>query len=147
MQAFPMRAVRQLAGVTMALSLLVAAGCDDDDDDPVGPTQPVATSLQIASGNNQTVTVSTAAAEPLVVTVLDQDDAPMANVTVTWATPTGGGTLSQTTTTTNNQGQAQVTYTAGATEGAATVTATVAGITTPATFTLTIAAAAPPPAP
>jgi hypothetical protein len=123
----------------MAVALVIAPGCDDDDD-PAAP--PVATELAIVSGNPQTVEVSQAAAEPLVVVVNDQFDDPMPGVTVTWAVATGGGTLSATTITTNAEGQAQVTYTAGATAEAVTVTATVTGIN-PVTFSITVEAPAP----
>jgi hypothetical protein len=126
----------------MALALVIAVGCDDDDDDDQ-TAPPVATELSIASGNNQTVTVSTAATDPLVVTVLDQFDDPMPGVSVAWVVATGGGTLSGATSTTDAQGQAQITYTAGATAEAVTVTAAVTGITSPVTFNITVEAVTP----
>jgi hypothetical protein len=140
MQSLSIRSTRRLAGAAMALALVVAAGCDDDDDDGVQP--PVATEISITGGNNQNVTTGQAAANPLVVTVLDQFDDPMAGVSVAWAVASGGGTLSGATSTTNAQGQAQINYTGGATAGPATVTATVTGLTA-VTFTLTLAAPAP----
>jgi hypothetical protein len=122
-----------LAGAGMALSLVfTAAACDDDD--PVEP--PVATELNIASGDNQTIAVRTASA-PLTVTLLDQDDNPLQGRTVTWAIATGDGTLTSATSLTNAQGQATMTFTSGATVGAVTVTATVAGLT-PATFDIMV---------
>jgi hypothetical protein len=119
---------RMLAGAGMALSLMFTAACDDDD--PVEP--PVATELNITSGDNQTIAVNTASA-PMTVTVLDQNDDPMAGRTVTWNVVTGTGTLASTTSVTNAQGVATMTFTSGATAGTATVTATVAGLT-PVTF-------------
>lgn len=123
---------RMLAGAAMALSLLFAAACDDDD--PVEP--PVPTELNITSGNNQTIAVSTASA-PLTVTLLDQDDDPMAGRTVTWAVATGTGTLTSATSVTDANGVATMVFTSGTVAGAATVTATVAGLT-PVTFNLAV---------
>lgn len=144
MSLLSMRSPWRLAGATVALSLLVATACDDDDDDGTSPA-PVATTIEISSGNNQTVAVSTAS-QPLVVTVLDQNDNPMSGVQVTWAVATGEGTLDATTSTTGNNGTAQAIFTAGATEGPATVTAT-AGTLQPVTFNITVGPATPPPPP
>lgn len=119
---------RMLAGAGMALSLMLTAACDDDD--PVEP--PVATELNITSGDNQTIAVSTASA-PMTVTLLDQNDDPIAGRTVNWAVATGTGTLASASSVTNAQGVASMTFTSAATAGNATVTATVAGLT-PATF-------------
>ena len=118
---------RMFAGAGMALSLMFAAACDDDD--PVEP--PVATVLQITSGDNQTIAVNTAGA-PMTVTLLDEDNDPIAGRTVNWAVATGTGTLASTSSVTNAQGVATMTFTSGATAGNATVTATVGSLT--ATF-------------
>jgi hypothetical protein len=123
---------RLLVGAGMAFSLLFTQACDDDD--PVEP--PVPTEFNITSGNNQTLAASTASA-PLTVTLLDQDDDPMAGHTVTWAVATGTGTLTSSTSVTNASGVATMTFTSGTTAGAVTVTATVTGLT-PATFTITV---------
>jgi hypothetical protein len=121
-----------LAAASVAFTLLFTAACDDDD--PVEP--PEATEITITSGNNQTIGVG-AAANPLTVTVLDQDDDPMAGVSVTWAVTAGDGTLTSATSTTNASGVATMTFTAGQTAGPATITATVAGLA-PVTFGVTI---------
>jgi hypothetical protein len=121
-----------LAGAGMAFSLMFTAACDDDD--PVEP--PVATELNITSGDDQTIAASTASA-PLTVTLLDQNDDPIAGRTVTWAVVTGDGTLASTTSVTNDLGVATMTFTSGITVGAATVTATVTGLT-PATFDIMV---------
>lgn len=123
---------RMLASAGMALTLLFAAACDDDDD----PVAPVATELEITSGDNQTIAVNTAAAA-LTVTLLDQDDDPLQGRTVNWAIAGGDGTLSGATSVTDAQGQATITFTAGATPGAAAVTASVPGVT-PVTFDITV---------
>lgn len=123
---------RILAGAGMALSLLFTAACDDDD--PVEPQVP--TELNITSGNNQTIAKSTASA-PLTVTLLDQDDDPIAGRTVTWAVATGTGTLASATSVTNASGVATMVFTSGTAAGAATVTATVTGLA-PVTFNITV---------
>jgi hypothetical protein len=125
-------ATRFMAGAGVAVSLLLTGACDDDDD----PFVPVASELSMTSGNNQTLAVNTASA-PLTVTLLDQNDDPIANQTVTWAVASGGGTLTSTSSVTNAQGIATMTFTSGATAGASTVTATV-GTLTPVTFNLTV---------
>lgn len=125
-------ATRFVAGASMAVSLLFAAGCDDEDD----PFVPVVTTITLTSGSPQTVARSTAS-QPLTVTVRDQNGDPIANRTVNWTVATGTGTLTSATSTTNAQGVATMTFTAGATAGAATVTASVGNLT-PVTFNITI---------
>jgi len=123
---------RMLAGAGMALSLLFTAACDDDDD----PIVPVPTELNITSGDNQNIAKSAVSA-PLTVTLLDQDDDPIAGRTVAWAVVTGTGTLASSTSATNASGVATMTFTAGTVAGAATVTATVTGVA-PVTFDITV---------
>jgi adhesin/invasin len=121
-----------LAGAGMALSLMFAAACDDDD--PVEP--PVPTALNITSGDNQTIAVSTESA-PLTVTLLDQNDEPLQGRTVTWTIVTGTGTLESATSVTDAQGVATMTFTSGIAAGAVTVSATVTGLT-PVTFDIMV---------
>jgi hypothetical protein len=123
---------RMLAGAAIAVSLLFTAACDDDDD----PFVPVPTELTLTSGNNQTLAVSTASA-PLTVTLLDQNDDPVAGRTVNWTVATGTGTLTSATSVTNAEGVATMTFTSATTVGAATVTATVTGVS-PVTFNLMV---------
>ena len=125
-------ATRLLAGAGMAVSLVFAAGCDDDDD----PFVPVVTTITMTSGTPQTV-ARNAASQPLTVTVRDQNGDPLSGRTVNWAVASGGGTLAATSSVTNAQGVATMTYTAGATVGTATVTASI-GTLTPITFTITV---------
>jgi adhesin/invasin len=121
-----------LAGAGMALTVMFSTACDDDDPDE----PPVATELNITSGDNQTIAVSTESA-PMTVTLLDQNDDPMSGRTVTWAVATGDGTLASTTSVTTAQGVATMTFTSGTTAGNATVTATVTGLP-PATFDIVV---------
>ena len=125
---------RMLAGAGMALTMLFAPGCDDDED-TLAPS--VASELNITAGNNQNVPVTTAATTPLTVTVLDQYNDPMSGVTVNWVVVSGDGTLTSASSVTDADGNATMAFTAGTTVGAVTVTATVAGLT-PATFTLNV---------
>lgn len=82
-------------------------------------------SIEIVSGNNQTATVGTALAQPLVVRVRNTDAQPLANAVVAWSVTQGGGTLGAPTSTTDAQGQASNTYTVGGSPGAQQVTAAV----------------------
>lgn len=125
-------ATRFMAGAGMAVSLLFAAACDDDDD----PFVPVVTTITMTSGSPQTV-ARNATSQPLTVTVRDQNGDPISGRTVNWTVATGGGTLTSTSSVTNAQGVATMTYTAGATAGAATVTASV-GTLAPVTFNITV---------
>lgn len=94
-----------------------------------------ATSLQKISGDGQTgVPVNTAFPAPLIVRVVDAQNAPVSGVTVSWSIA-GPGTLSASSTPTGADGGAQVTVTAGASAGTITVTASVSGLT-PVSFTL-----------
>lgn len=133
-----MRSVSRATLFTLVFTLAVA-GCGDDDDNGTGPGEdPVATTVSVVSGADQTVGTGEAS-EALTVRVLDQDSDPMPNVPVTF---TGAGvqhTLSVQSTLTDASGQASTTVTAGSTAGQIQVSAAVAGLQ-PATFTLQVEA-------
>ena len=93
-------------------------------------------SLAKVSGDSQEGPASTQLDDPLVVSVLDADDAAMAGVVVSFSVTAGGGTLSVTTATTDTNGQARSTLTLGSEPGTNTVKATVEGLE-PITFTAT----------
>jgi hypothetical protein len=102
--------------------------------------------LQIVSGNNQTTTVNTAFANPLVVEVLDQFNNPVPNVNVTFTAPSSGasalfGGNSSITVTTDANGQASVNIDANTSAGSYAVTASVGSLS--ANFNLTNNADAP----
>jgi uncharacterized protein (TIGR03437 family) len=97
--------------------------------------------LQKNSGDQQSAVVSTAFAQPLVVTVNGSNGQPLSNSPVQFAVTAGSAALSASSVNTNSSGQAQVTVTAGATAGSVTVTATAGSYTQ--TFTLTVTPAGP----
>ena len=88
----------------------------------------VATALSIVSGDKQSGLVGETLANPLVVEVRDQYDAPMVGVTVTFAVSTGGGSLSAATAVTDANGRAEINLTLGPEPGTNTVQASVEGI-------------------
>ena len=113
-------------------------------------------SLTKVSGDGQGGPASTQLAAPFVISVLDQDDSPLAGVDVTFAVTAGGGmlsattnpctvqrTTSSTTATTGANGQAAIRLTLGGEPGTNTVEATVEGLE-PVTFTATSAEQAVP---
>lgn len=99
----------------------------------------VVTALQMVSGNNQQANPNTPFPNPLIVQV-DDNAAPVPNVTVSFAVTSGSATLSALTVVTNVQGQAQVIVTTGPTLGPVTITASLvsAGKTYIQTFSLTV---------
>ncbi len=97
--------------------------------------------MALTSGNNQSTTMSTALASPLVVTVTDEHGNPVSGTTVSIAigtVPGGavGQSLSASSPQTGGNGQAASTLTLGDKLGTYTVTATAAGLSgSPVTFT------------
>jgi hypothetical protein len=122
--------------ITLTLSLLLIAACNSSE------APPVPSGVSAVSGSNQFATVGTAAANPLVVLVLDSNGNPSASTPVQWRVLSGGGTVADTVSTSDQNGHASMTYTAGANPGIATVVATVGQIWT-ATFTIYLQAASP----
>ena len=95
----------------------------------------------IASGNNQTGTVGTPLASPLVVQVNDtaEPPVPFEGVPITWTVTSGGGTLQNAATKTDANGQASAGLLLGSSLGTNTVTASVShgGLTRTLTWTAT----------
>ena len=91
-------------------------------------------SLTKVCGDDQEGTAGALLAEPLVVSVSDEDGAAMAGVVVSFAVTAGGGTLSSATATTDANGRARTRLTLGSEVGTNTVSATVEGLG-PVTFT------------
>ena len=98
--------------------------------------QAIPDSLAKVSGDGQEGTVGDALAEPLVVSVLDEDGTAIAGAVVTFSVIAGGGILSATTATTDANGHARTWLTLGSEMGTNTVEATGEGLE-PVTFTAT----------
>jgi adhesin/invasin len=104
-----------------------------------------ATAIALNGGNNQSATVNTAVATAPSVKVTDGGGNPVANVAVSFAVATGGGSITGASPITNAQGIATVaSWTLGKKTGANTLRATATGLTgSPITFSATAAAGAP----
>ena len=74
---------------------------------------PIPTALSILSGDNQNGLTGEALANPFVVEVRDQYDAPMEGITVRFTVLAGSGLLSATTVITDANGQAESTFSLG----------------------------------
>jgi Bacterial Ig-like domain (group 1) len=116
-----------------ALCIAVVSACGDH---ALGPSTPA--SLSIVSGDSQTVLVGNRASTPLLAEIKNADGSPLANIPVTWAVISGGGSLETLVDTTNVNGQVHTTYLSPAIVGTAKVAAATSGRST--TFTLTLAA-------
>ena len=114
----------------MLCVLGAAAGCGGG-----GSSGPNTNPSQIAAsaGENQVGAAGQQLGAALEVTVKDASGSPVANVTVTWAAASGGGSVTPGSNTTGADGKATATRTLGPGAGAQTATATVSGVT-PATF-------------
>ena len=95
---------------------------------------PMATSLKVISGDNQTGLTGEALMNPFVVEACDQYDDPMEGVTVTFALLTSGGSLSSQIGMTDANGRAESTLTLGSDPGGYTVEVSVEGIAETVTF-------------
>ena len=93
-------------------------------------------SLTKVCGEDQEGTAGERLAQPLVVSVLDEDGAAMAGVDVSFTVTAGGGTLSSAMATTNANGRARTYLTLGSELETNTVSATVEGLES-VTFTAT----------
>jgi hypothetical protein len=88
------------------------------------PERAVPTHIQAGQGNAQTGSPGRELPLPLEVVVTDQQNHPVADVTVGFSVSQGGGSLSSGTVETDNQGRAQVTWTLGEAVGTQMVQAT-----------------------
>ena len=108
------RAGSALVGVA-SLFLLGACG---DKVELVNVIPRVATQLVVVSGDQQTGVAGAALANPIVVSVLDQNGNAVAGATVTWTIIGASGSVSSPTSTSNAAGEASVVWTLGTTAGA-----------------------------
>lgn len=93
--------------------------------------------ITATSGDAQSGVAAAALAKPLVVQTVDAFFNGVADVTVTFAAATGGGTLSPTTVKSDKNGFAQTTWTLGTLVGAQSATAKAAGVQNTVTFNAT----------
>lgn len=124
-----LRAVR-----VIPIAALIAIGACNSAEGP-----PVPNGVAVVSGSEQFAVAGAAAANPLVVLVIDSNGNPSASTPVSWKVTGGGGTLADSTSTSDAGGHARMTYTAGTETGVATIVATVNQIWT-AQFTIHIVA-------
>jgi len=85
--------------------------------------------MLVAAGDNQTATAGTAVPGPVCAIVTDSNNAPVAGVTVTWGSVTGGGSITGEMQITNTSGVVTLgSWTLGVTAGANSITASSAGL-------------------
>jgi subtilisin family serine protease len=114
-----------LPGTLLAAVFLTA--CSKDSNGVTLSKAPA--KIAVVSGDAQNGVGQVALTAPLVVKVTDPQDAPVANVTVSWSASDPTAQLSAATSTTDATGSAQVTWTLGQTLGTQTVSVTAAAIT------------------
>jgi hypothetical protein len=104
----------------------------------------VVSGITAVSGTGQSATVNQGFANPLVVSVFDNNHNPVSGLAVTFTVSSNGGTatVNPTSTDTGANGQAQTSVTAGSVAGPVMVTASITGGFT-ATFTLAVLPAGP----
>jgi hypothetical protein len=115
---------RWLAPVVGGALLLSGAACHDNN--VTNAVALNATSVTGSAGNGQVGLASQPLAQPIVVHVLDQYGASLANAVVTWTVTFGGGSVSAATSQTDGNGNASITWTMGPTAGADSLHAAIA---------------------
>jgi hypothetical protein len=103
--------------------LLSSSACNNND---INAVALAATSITVSTGNGQVGLVGQPLAQPIVVHVLDQNGASLANAVVTWTVTFGGGSLSAPTSQTDANGNASITWTMGPAAGADSLHASIA---------------------
>jgi hypothetical protein len=128
----PLYSSRAWWGVAAAAAaLVIGTNCGGGGDGGGNPVEPsVATSVQAASATSQdNQPAGGQVGQPPAVTVRDQRNSVMANVTVTFAVTAGNGTITPTTVATGGDGVARVTsWTLGTAPGVNIATATVGSL-------------------
>jgi plastocyanin len=138
-----MRRYRTIGWAGLAAVAVAVAGCGDDNN--TNPTPETALAKpQLKSGDNQIARPGDPLSQPLRVLVTRNGD-PAAQVTVNWATPSGGK-LGAANSLSDGNGIAQMTWTLGPTPGPQTARASVAGATnSPQVYTATAEEGGQPP--
>jgi len=112
----------QLARAAASLALLsLGAALGACGDKKLGPDVPA--SVNIVSGDSQTLLAGNRASVPLVAAITNNDGSPLPNVQVRWRVSSGGGSLETIVDTTDANGQVSTVYRSPALVGTATVTA------------------------
>ena len=122
------------------LGTAVAAACSDS----TGPGTPTPSAIVAVSGSDQTASVGSTLASPIVFEVMSASDAPVSGVTVSFSVTSGAGTVSPTSAVTDANGTVSTRLTLGTTAGSVEVSATVGsrGLVAKATATATPVATA-----
>jgi adhesin/invasin len=111
--------------VVAALAIVGASACSDNNSTTAPLTATTITTN--AATNGQSGDAGTALAQPVGVTVFDQNGAPLANATVNWAVESGGGSVASPTSVTDANGNATIVWTLGPTIGTDSLKASIAG--------------------
>ncbi len=93
--------------------------------------------ISSSSGSQQSATVGTAIASPLVVEVRNSDNNPVSGVSVSWRSLSGGGQVSSCTSTSDSNGFAQCSWTLGPTAGTQEMEASIFSGQSKTSFTAT----------
>ncbi len=120
--------------VTASILLAVLAGCGGGS--PRREPAPVATTIAITGGNNQTGTVGAEVPSALVVRVNDQFGQPLLGATIRWSVTSGGGAVDHASSVTGSDGTASARWTLGTQARTNNLTATTAALT-PVSFEAT----------
>jgi len=121
----PFRSGRIVGTAFVVVSSLAACGGDSGS----APELSAPAKLTLVSGDAQSVANAPAPAPlPLIVKVTDPKDRAVSGVTVAWSASDPTASLSAPTSTTDAQGQAQITWTLGASNGTQSVTATTTAV-------------------
>ena len=118
----PSRLARAAASLAL-LSLGAALGACGDK--KLGPSVPA--SVNIVSGDSQTLLAGNHASIPLVAAVVNSEGSPLPNVPVRWSVTAGGGSLENFVGNTDANGRASTIYRSPALVGTATVNAQAPG--------------------
>lgn len=123
-----------LAYLIASVSLQACGGSSDSTSTQPPPPTRVATTIAIATGNAQIARIKSVVPVAPSVVVKDQNGAPLAGVTVTFAVSGGAGTVTGTTQTTDANGVATIgSWTLGPAVGQNSLTATASGGANPST--------------
>lgn len=108
----------------MAVATILMVGACGDNTSSTEVESTVQSISPVAATDSQVTTVGTTLPTALAVTVVDQNNQPIASASVTWAILSGGGSLGATSSVTDASGVATTTWTLGTVSGEQRVTAT-----------------------